>query len=77
MRYWRPPLTPSPSVSYPHWQQGLVSPLPSLPSPSGAPYSPALAEEALLLNLLAALLALLGLLLPVLLWTEGWRPRRD
>ena len=53
---------PSSSVSYQHWWTGL---------PSSSP----LAEEALLVNCLAAGLAALGLLLPVLLWTERWRGR--
>jgi len=65
------------SVSYQHWHSGLVSPTPSLPSPSGLPYSSSLAEEALLVNLLAAILACLGLSMPILLWTEGWRQRKN
>lgn len=69
------------SVSYQHWYSSLSAPgAPAPTSPSGRPYSPgqlaANAEEALLLNLTAAMLALLGLLLPLLLWSEGWRPRR-
>ena len=48
----------------------------SLPTPSPFPYTPKLAEEALVLNVIAGLLALLGLVLPTLLWTEAWSSRR-
>jgi len=65
------------SVSYPHWAVGLGSSVgASLPTPSPFPYTPKLAEEALVINLIAGLLALLGLVLPVLLWTEAWSSRR-
>jgi len=63
------------SVSYPHWYAGLSSaPGAPLPSPSSS-YSPVLAEEAAILNSLAGLLALLGLVLPVLVWSPAYRAR--
>jgi len=65
------------SVSYPHWAVGLTSSVgASLPTPSPLPYTPKLAEEALVINVMAGVLALLGLVLPVLLWTEAWSSRR-
>ena len=69
--------SPKHSVSYPHWAVGLGSSVgASLPTPSPFPYTPKLAEEALVINVIAGLLALLGLVLPVLLWTEAWSSRR-
>ena len=65
------------SVSYPHWAVGLTSSVgASLLTPSPLPYTPKLAEEALVINVMAGVLALLGLVLPVLLWTEAWSGRR-
>ena len=69
--------SPKHSVSYPHWATGLGSSVgASLPTPSTFPYTPKLAEEALVINVIAGLLALLALVLPTLLWTEAWSSRR-
>lgn len=64
------------SITYPGWVRYIQGAAPEdLPSIGGIPYSSGHFLESVLLNVMAASMALLGVLMPLLLWTPQFRNR--
>ena len=67
-------LTYSCSITYPGWVEYIQGvPTEDLPSLGGIPYTQQHFMESVLLNVMAATLALLGILMPLMLWTPQFR----
>jgi len=62
------------SITYPGWVEYIQGvPTEDLPSLGGIPYTQQHFMESVLLNVMAATLALLGILMPLMLWTPQFR----